>query len=195
MLDDLKDIFGKKGLLIVGVGAAALFVISILSEKNSSRGEMTQAVGYTSYPDAVTNANVIIDSVNEYSDFNTQQILDNLNGWGGMFGDSFEKLQENMTNEFNDVDAGFESVAGKLDLIQDSLAKKTTSAVTSAVSGATSTVTGGNKQGPDGYEYEWNGPGTSPIKPVTNLGEANGSVVILNGKPVTATATLKKAGN
>lgn len=192
MLEDLKDIFGKKGLIIVGVGAAALFVISLLSEKNSS-GEMTQAVGYTSYPDAVTNANVIIDSVNEYSDFNTQQVLDRLGGMGDMFGDSFNKLEENMTNEFNEIDAGFESVAGKLDLMQDSL-KKPATVVHSTSSGSSSNVTGGYAQGLTGYEKPLPHDHKEEPEPVTNLGHANGSIVVVNGKPVTATATLKKAG-
>ena len=66
MIDDLKETFGEKGMYIVVIVAVSLFIIALLFGGNSSSKTDT-VVAYASYPDAATNANVIIDEVNNHT--------------------------------------------------------------------------------------------------------------------------------
>lgn len=65
MIDDLKNTFGEKGMYIVVIVAVALFIIALVFGGSGSKTDTV--VAYASYPDAYTNANVIIDEVNNHT--------------------------------------------------------------------------------------------------------------------------------
>ena len=81
-VDSVKDMIGDKGFLIL-LGAGALFGLYNLFKSDSSESSETNVeyvapTAYSSYPDAVTNANVIIDTLQNTMEYNQDEILENL---------------------------------------------------------------------------------------------------------------------
>ena len=81
-VDSVKDMIGDKGFLIL-LGAGALFGLYNLfksdnSESSETNVEYVAPTAYSSYPDAVTNANVIIDTLQNTMEYNQDEILENL---------------------------------------------------------------------------------------------------------------------
>lgn len=111
MLDDLKKVFGEKGFLIViGVGVV-LFVVALLMGDKSDGDTMVTPTGYTSYPDAVTNANTIIDSVNQYTAYTGDRIIEST---GGYMEEGLKNLQGNIETSLDDIDASYDSILNSL---------------------------------------------------------------------------------
>ena len=102
MTDKLSKSFGGYGIYIL-LGAVALVFISNLGKNGDEGEQMTAPTGYTAYPDAVTNANVIMSEVNNH----TTNEIKNL-------GDT---LQDNINNTT-------ESVLEKVDTSTDTLTSK-----------------------------------------------------------------------
>lgn len=206
MLDKLEEIFGKKGVWIVAAIAGGAFLIALLSGKNNE-GETTlvSPTAYSSYPDAVTNANVIIDSVNEYTDFSAGQILDKIESTNGYIENGLNDLKESMNSGFGSMNDAFDDLDADMESIKTDLSgiKTNTNTLLTRPSGSTIIYAEPLQEHDDSYlqkEVEPLPGGNAQYKdpdpdPVTNLGYAGGSIVVLNGKPVGATATLKKAGS
>lgn len=98
----LTNSFGGYGIYIL-FGAVALVFISNLGKNDNEGEQMVAPTGYTAYPDAVTNANVIMSEVNNH----TTNEIKNL-------GDT---LQDNINNTT-------ESVLEKVDTSTDTLTNK-----------------------------------------------------------------------
>lgn len=98
----LTHSFGGYGLYIL-LGAVALVFISNLNKGENEGEQMVAPTGYTAYPDAVTNANVIMSEVNNH----TTNEIKNL-------GDT---LQDNISNTT-------ENVLEKIDTSTDTLTNK-----------------------------------------------------------------------
>ena len=97
----INESFGGYGGIIL-LGAVALIFISNLGD-DSDEETMVAPSGYSAYPDAVTNANVIIGQVNDHT---TAEI-------------------KNLGNELNDnISNSAESVLGKIDTSTDSITNK-----------------------------------------------------------------------
>lgn len=202
MLDKLQEIFGKKGVWIVAAVAGGAFLLSLLASKNEGDDNTTlvEATAYSSYPDAVTNANVIIDSVNEFTDFSTGQILDKIESTGGYVESGLADLKDTVNNgfasmddDFDDLDADFDSIKNnKNDIISNGIHYIYRDGTPEGVFTHDDTKLQKDKEQLPGGNAQYTDPDPEPV---TNLGHANGSIVILNGKPVVATATLKKAGS
>lgn len=97
----INESFGGYGGIIL-LGAVALIFISNLGD-DSDEETMVAPSGYSAYPDAVTNANVIIGQVNDHT---TAEI-------------------KNLGNELNDnISNSTESVLGKIDTSTDSITNK-----------------------------------------------------------------------
>lgn len=97
----INESFGGYGGIIL-LGAVALIFISNLGN-DSDEETMVAPSGYSAYPDAVTNANVIIGQVNDHT---TAEI-------------------KNLGNELNDnISNSTESVLGKIDTSTDSITNK-----------------------------------------------------------------------
>ena len=61
VFNDIKDTVGDKGFLILIAAAAAVFIYNLTKQESPSDEALTTVTHVASYPDAVTNANVIID--------------------------------------------------------------------------------------------------------------------------------------
>ena len=104
MTDKLSNSFGGYGIYIL-LGAVALVFISNLGKNENEGEQMVAPTGYTAYPDAVTNANVIMSEVNNH----TTNEIKNL-------GDT---LQDNINNTtesvMEKVDTSTETLTDKID--------------------------------------------------------------------------------
>lgn len=105
VIDDVKDAVGDKGFLYIILGLGAVFMISFISQSSKDSEESTGGAvmtSYSSYPDTVTNANVIIDSLQNSIDYSEKQIRSDIKDLSDQTGDSFEA-----TNDY--INKGFES--------------------------------------------------------------------------------------
>ena len=117
----MKEIFGEKGFWIVMIVAVGLFVLMLFMGNGSgSSGDtvMVTPTAYSSYPDAVTNANAIIDSVNAYTEYTGKLIMDSTSGY---MEDGFTLLQQNMIEEFDQIDSSINDLTGSVSGIQTSV--------------------------------------------------------------------------
>lgn len=111
MIDDLKKVFGEKGFLIViGVGVV-LFVVALFLGDKTDGDTMVTPTGYTSYPDAVTNANTIIDSVNQYTAYTGDRIIEST---GGYMEEGLKNLQGNIESSIEEIDSSYDSILTSL---------------------------------------------------------------------------------
>lgn len=89
--DDIKQIVGGKGLWIVGGVFALLFIVSLTVQNKGSNEDTESNVSlqgaYSSYPDMVTNADVVISTLQDSIDFQTEH-----------FDKAIEKSYEEMDN-------------------------------------------------------------------------------------------------
>ena len=111
LMDDVKSKIGTKGMVVAGIGLAVLFLVILSRQSGNDATTETTVIGIASYPDAVTNANVIIDTLQDSIDYSEKNIIDAV-------GDMGSTINENMVNEFD----YFNSVMGDgFDKTSDSL--------------------------------------------------------------------------
>ena len=102
VIEDFKDgaekTLGKNGFLYICIGIGVIFLIAYLSQDKQESASYTTATSYSSYPDAVTNANVIIDTLQDsiaYSEDNIKEyVQDSLEATNNYVLEGFEKQQE-----------------------------------------------------------------------------------------------------
>ena len=103
---DIKRAVGGNGMYLL-LGGGALLLIYLLS-KGDSGSNLTVATGYSAYPDAVTNANVIIGEVNDHTT-NELSLLKN------QLEDTSSLLQEGDNSILEKIDTTTESITEKID--------------------------------------------------------------------------------
>lgn len=164
VIDDVTEVVkDNKGLVIGGV--AVIILIVLLSKNNSGNTDSEEyqlATSYSSYPDAVTNANTIIDSLQgsiDASDLDIKEFMtDNFSVAKDYMTEGIEKVIEN-NNQLQDTtiqstdtirnDIG--AVSTKVDNVQNYLTttvtpkvdtvQKTVSTVNNTVNTVKNTVT------------------------------------------------------
>ena len=104
---DIKRAVGGNGVYLLLGGGALLLIVYLLSKDNSS-SNLTVATGYSAYPDAVTNANVIIGEVNDHTT-NELSLLKN------QLEDTSSLLQEGDNSILEKIDTTTESLTEKVD--------------------------------------------------------------------------------
>ena len=104
--NDVKKSLGGNGMYLL-LGGGALLLIYLLSKGDSS-SNLTVATGYSAYPDAVTNANVIIGEVNDHTT-NELSLLKN------QLEDTSSLLQEGDNSILEKIDTTTESITEKID--------------------------------------------------------------------------------
>lgn len=113
-----KKFKGGKGIAIVAVVFVGLFIISYISQsRNDSTEETGKITGvYASYPDSITNANVIISTLEDSIDYAKMDILDamgdtddliteNFQYTNELIGDGFASTHEWLEDGFNSMKA------------------------------------------------------------------------------------------
>ena len=104
---DIKRAVGGNGMYLLLGGGALLLIIYLLS-KGDSGSNLTVATGYSAYPDAVTNANVIIGEVNDHTT-NELSLLKN------QLEDTTTLMQEGDNSILEKIDTSTESITEKID--------------------------------------------------------------------------------
>ena len=92
VIEDVKDSMGDNGFMYLLIGIGALFTISLLKDSGSD-SSYTAPTSYASYPDAVTNANVIIDTLQENIEYSEQNLKDYID-------DSLTETNTNINTQF-----------------------------------------------------------------------------------------------
>ena len=90
------------------LGGGALLLIVYLLSKGDSGSNLTVATGYSAYPDAVTNANVIIGEVNDHT-------TNELSALKSQLEDTTSLLQEGDNSILEKIDTSTESLTEKID--------------------------------------------------------------------------------
>lgn len=123
VIEDVKEKVGDKGFLLIIIGIAVLFIIMLFRESSEGGNNSTYIVptGYTSYPDAVTNANVIIDEVNKNSDYNTESILDAMEDYKTSIDDQFSFTNDYMSEGFENIQSGMSGLNTSIGGIQSDM--------------------------------------------------------------------------
>lgn len=111
---DIKDKVGDNWFYI-GLGVLALVFIFLASRGDEEDGNSMKAVtGITSYPDAVTNADTIIGTLQDSLDYSEGVIIDRIDGLdqniennftntNGFIIEGFENMQNTIQQEFDDL--------------------------------------------------------------------------------------------
>ena len=165
VIDDVQEVVkDNKGLVIGGVAVIVLIVLLTKNNSgNSSDSEEYQlATSYSSYPDAVTNANTIIDSLQgsiDASDLDMKEFMsDNFTVAKDYISDGLDKvietnnkLQDTTIQSTDTIRNDIKSVNTKVDNVQNYLTttvtpkvdtvQKTVSTVNNTVNSVKNTVT------------------------------------------------------
>ena len=104
---DIKRAVGGNGVYLLLGGGALLLIVYLLS-KSDSGSNLTVATGYSAYPDAVTNANVIIGEVNDHTTNEISSLKNQLE-------DTTTLMQEGDNSILEKIDTSTESITEKID--------------------------------------------------------------------------------
>ena len=115
---DIKRAVGGNGMYLLLGGGALLLIVYLLS-KGDSGSNLTVATGYSAYPDAVTNANVIIGEVNDHTT-NELSLLKN------QLEDTSSLLQEGDNSILEMIDTSTESITDKISTSTENMMNKST---------------------------------------------------------------------
>ena len=116
VIDDVTEVVKDNKWLVIG-GVAVIVLIVLLTKNNTSNTDNEEyqlATSYSSYPDAVTNANTIIDSLQgsiDASDLDMKEFMnDNFTVAKDYMSEGLEKVIENNIIEVNDLNANVMSI-------------------------------------------------------------------------------------
>ena len=104
--NDIKRAVGGNGMYLL-LGCGLLLIVYLLTKQDSS-SNLTVATGYSAYPDAVTNANVIIGEVNDHTTNELSTLKNQLE-------DTSSLLQEGDNSILEKIDTSTESITEKID--------------------------------------------------------------------------------
>ena len=116
--NDIKKSIGGNGMYLLLGGGALLLIVYLLS-KDDSGSNLTVATGYSAYPDAVTNANVIIGEVNDHT-------TNELSALKSQLEDTTSLLQEGDNSILEKIDTTTESITEKIDTGTEQLMQSNT---------------------------------------------------------------------
>ena len=102
---DIKRTVGGNGVYLL-LGGGLLLMVYLLTKQDSS-SNLTVATGYSAYPDAVTNANVIIGEVNDHT-------TNELSALKNQLEDTSSLLQEGDNSILEKIDTSTESITEKI---------------------------------------------------------------------------------
>ncbi len=110
---------GKNGLpIILGVGGLGLLAVMVSKSQSVDRTELVSPTGYTSYPDAVTNANVIIGEVNSNTKAEADRVIDAMGDSHdtliGRFDQTDDYVQEGIDKILENTEKSQETVIGAI---------------------------------------------------------------------------------
>ena len=146
--DDIRETIGDKGFFIF-IGVAVIFGIYSLVKGSSQEvvsDQLTPVTTISSYPDAVTNANVIIDTLQNSIAYSEGVIVDQIQGMGDdltvYLDEHFEATNDYINSGLESqqklMEENFDTIQGGLDSYEDIM--ETTKTGVSAIKGALSSI-------------------------------------------------------
>ena len=150
VFDDIKKGVGDKGFYLL-IGAGVLFGLYNLSKGSSSSESMANVVpvtGMYSYPDAVTNADVIISTLQDSIEYSEIQVKDHIDEKFEATNDYINKGLESsnklMEENFEVILGGLDDLNATANILNKDLTtvKKDVSGIKSDVSGIKTNVSG-----------------------------------------------------
>lgn len=129
VFDGIREKIGDKGFFIF-IGVALLFgLYNLLKGSNVSENELTPVKGVYSYPDVVTNANVVIDTLQDSIEYSENRITDKIDktyeDLGIQIGTNFETTNDYINKGFASqeklLEENFDDLNGTLDKNFDDL--------------------------------------------------------------------------
>lgn len=140
VFEDIKSKVGDKWFYIILVAVGFLFIYNLKGSKTETGETLTPVTTVSSYPDAVTNANVIIDTLQNSIDYSEGVIVEKIEALDDNVSVNFEA-----TNDY--INKGIESVVG----IDDKVSGLTEKVETVGNISATTYYETMLHQGRDGY--------------------------------------------
>ena len=129
VFDDVKDTIGSNGLIILAVICGGIFIYNLTKSDGGNEQSVYVPTAYASYPDATTNANVIIDTLQNSIDYSQQATAENIQGMEGnlteFLTDNFEAtnnyIQEGLDSQNQLMLENFENVLSGVDGVSNSI--------------------------------------------------------------------------
>lgn len=113
VIDDFKDSVGNKGFFaIIGV-IIFFFLVFLMKDRNSGSG-LTSVTAVTSYPDASTNANVIIDTLQNNMKYNHDEQMEAIGNLGEGITEGFQNLNDSVTAGIGSINTSISEGIGSL---------------------------------------------------------------------------------
>ena len=113
VFEEVKEKLGDKGVIIAIVGVAVLFFL-VLSKQTKEEEEETktvvQMVGFSAYPDAVTNANVIISSLQNSIDYAQGEIQEDIKEQNELNKEQFSNISEQLKESNESINENIRDV-------------------------------------------------------------------------------------
>jgi len=131
--EEVKDKVGDKGFIVLIGVTVIFFLYNLVKGSGSSDDDLTPVTMVSSYPDAVTNANVIIDTLQSSIEYSEGIILDHitdtseatndyinqgLESQNKLMQESFDELKGSITDIITDHDTTVNSSLGSIQTSQ-----------------------------------------------------------------------------
>lgn len=97
MVDDIKESVGGKNFPIIAIGFVIILVF-MMAKNNNSESNQSVSTAYASYPDSVTNADVIISTIQNSINYSQSEIQDDITDLSNTIQEGFES-QKDLTNK------------------------------------------------------------------------------------------------
>ena len=136
VFEDIREKIGDKWFFIF-IGVAVLFgLYNLIKGSNESGEQLTTVTSISSYPDAVTNANVIIDTIQNSIEYSEDRITDAIgttkeelsNQMGANFEqtnsyikDGFESQEKLLQTNFDSIESGLGSLQNSMTSIKNDI--------------------------------------------------------------------------
>lgn len=118
-VDGIKSVVGKQGFMLLVAGGALFGLYNLLKDNGSDKVEVDSPIAYGSYPDAVTNADVIISTLENTAEYNQFETMEQFSETRKYLEENFTALQDYITEGFDKqeglLNSGFELVQGQIE--------------------------------------------------------------------------------
>lgn len=146
----VKKVFGENGMFLVVGGFLFVFVIVYMmqSKKDTEETETVKITGaYSSYPDTVTNANTIIDTMQESTDFQTEELKNYIDDVLEQESEEMKDLLSEYNGSYPDNSEDLESLSSNVNSLYSKVntLESNTKNIKSSIKSLIETVNNANK--------------------------------------------------
>ena len=186
VFDDIKEKVGNKGFYIL-IGVAGLFGLYNLVKGSRSSDNLVPVTTVSSYPDAVTNADTIIDTIQESIDYSKNEIIESMNQG---FEATNNYIDEGLASQEKLMEENFDTIQG----ILDGYTGVTPLPSSGTSSGSSGSSTSSSSSTSSGSSTSSSSSTSSTSKPAgaTTTAPTTSTTTTTTTKPTTTTTTTTK---